>query len=151
MISLEQIRLLEARIDKAVEMIKRLKAENSSLRSTLDSAQSRMQDLETRVKDLRVDQEEIEQSILRAINSLDELEDEVSEAYEADTPATKAGSSPKPAAGTKTEGKPGAAGGEPEGDEDSEPSRGDADSEGAGTTGEPAEPSGDEARELDIF
>ena len=83
MISLEQIRLLEAKITKAAELIRTLKAENKSLRKTLDSAQSRMQDLETLVGDLKRDQKEIEAGILRAIKNLDQLEDEVSEPSEA--------------------------------------------------------------------
>jgi len=88
MISLEQIRLLEAKITKAVELIRTLKVENSNLRNTLDSAQSRMQDLEKLVGDLKTDQREIEASILRAMQNLDQLEDEVSE------PAAKAAEEP---------------------------------------------------------
>ena len=145
MISLEQIHLLEARIDKAVELIKRLKAENSTLRKTLDSAQSRMQDLEARVQELKSDQGEIEQSILRAIHSLDELEDEVSGSQEAAEGRTKRPS--RPAGG----GRVGAAAS----------SSGEAASaekyEGAESPGSTAEPEGDEggphdeSGELDIF
>ena len=82
MISLEQIRLLEAKITKAVELIRSLKKENASLRHTLDSAQARMQDLERMVGDLKTDQKEIEAGIVRALENLDHLEDEVSETQE---------------------------------------------------------------------
>jgi len=79
MINLEQIQKLEARVTKAVEVIKALKAENQSLKRTLDSAQSRMQELEALVGDFKSDQKDIEECILRALENLNELEDEISE------------------------------------------------------------------------
>jgi chromosome segregation ATPase len=79
MINLEQIQKLEARVTKAVELIKALKTENQSLRRTLDSAQSRMQELEALVGDFRNDQKGIEECILRALENLNELEDEISD------------------------------------------------------------------------
>ncbi|UCF96411.1 MAG: cell division protein ZapB [Spirochaetaceae bacterium] len=89
MINLEQIQKLEARVTKAVELIKTLKTENHSLRQTLDSAQNRMQELESLVKDFKTDQKDIERSILRALENLNELEDEIN-----DTEATAV--SPEP-------------------------------------------------------
>ena len=77
MINLAQIQKLEARVTKAVELIKALKAENQSLRGTLDSAQSRMQELEALVDDFKGDQKDIEECILRALENLNELEDEI--------------------------------------------------------------------------
>jgi len=88
MINLEQIQKLEARVTKAVELIKALKAENQSLRRTLDSTQSRMQELETRVDDFRSDQKDIEECILRALENLNELEDEIGD-RQADADAGK--------------------------------------------------------------
>ena len=88
MINLEQIQKLEARVTKAVALIKALKAENQSLRRTLDSAQSRMQELEVLVGDFRSDQKDIEECILRALENLNELEDEISD-RQADTPEKK--------------------------------------------------------------
>lgn len=79
MISLEQIRLLEAKINKAVELIKSLKDENKALRRTVNSAQARMHELEKLVGDFKSDQQEIEQCILRALENLDRLEEEVVE------------------------------------------------------------------------
>jgi chromosome segregation ATPase len=79
MISLEQIQKLETRVIKTVELIKNLKAENQSLRQTLESAQKKMQELESLVGDFKSDQEEIEQCIVRALNNLNELEDEISD------------------------------------------------------------------------
>jgi FtsZ-binding cell division protein ZapB len=82
MISLQQIQKLEARVTRAVELIQSLKEENESLRRTLDSAQGRMQELERLVGEFKADQKEIEQGILRAISSLDRLEDELGETAE---------------------------------------------------------------------
>jgi peptidoglycan hydrolase CwlO-like protein len=79
MISLEQIRLLEARIIKAVELIRTLKDENKTLRRAVNTAQTRMRDLEKLVGDFKSDQQEIEQCILRALENLDRLEEEVTE------------------------------------------------------------------------
>jgi peptidoglycan hydrolase CwlO-like protein len=79
MISLEQIRLLENKITKAVELIKSLKDENKTLRRAVNSAQTRMRDLEKLVGDFKSDQQEIEQCILRALENLDRLEEEVVE------------------------------------------------------------------------
>lgn len=75
MISLEQIRLLEQKVTSAVELIRRLKEENAALRRGLDSAQRRMQELETLVEGFKTDQREIESAIVRTIASLDELEE----------------------------------------------------------------------------
>jgi len=88
MINLEQIQKLEARVTKAVQLIKTLKTENQSLRQTLDSAQSRLQELEERITNFKSDQKDIEQSILRALENLNELEDEINDS-QADEPAEK--------------------------------------------------------------
>ena len=88
MINLEQIQKLEARVTKAVQLIKTLKTENQSLRQTLDSAQAQMQELEKRVNNFKSDQKDIEQSILRALENLNELEDEINDS-QADKPSGK--------------------------------------------------------------
>jgi chromosome segregation ATPase len=89
MINLEQIQKLEARVNKAVQLIKTLKTENQNLRQTLDSAQTRMQELEHRITNFKSDQNDIEQSILRALENLNELEDEINESR-SNNPAGKA-------------------------------------------------------------
>ena len=94
MISLEQIRLLESRITKAVKVIEMLREENGALKRSVDVAQKRMQELEALVSEFKADQEEIEQSLLRAIHNLDRLED----GMEAGAPP-RGGGSPRPAPG----------------------------------------------------
>jgi hypothetical protein len=75
MISLEQIRLLEAKIARAIDLIRVLKEENGTLRKGLDSAQKRMKELEGLVDGFKSDQKEIENVIIRTLKNLDELEE----------------------------------------------------------------------------
>jgi len=80
MISLEQIRLLESKITRALELIHVLKEENSTLRKGLESAQKRMKELESLVDGFKTDQSEIETVIVRTLHTLDELEEDASSA-----------------------------------------------------------------------
>ncbi len=75
MISLDQIRLLEGKITRAIDLIRVLKEENSALRNGLDSAQNRMKELETLVEGFKSDQREIESVIVRTLKHLDDLEE----------------------------------------------------------------------------
>jgi hypothetical protein len=75
MISLEQIRLLESKISRAIELIRVLKDENGTLRKGLESAQKRMKELESLVDGFKTDQREIESVIVRTLHNLDELEE----------------------------------------------------------------------------
>ena len=75
MITLEQIRLLEGKITRAIELIRVLKEENTTLRRGLESAQKRMKELETLVDGFKTDQREIETVIVRTLHNLDELEE----------------------------------------------------------------------------
>jgi hypothetical protein len=75
MITLEQIRLLESKITRALDLVRVLKEENSTLRKGLESAQKRMRELETLVDGLKTDQKEIESIIVRTLHNLDDLEE----------------------------------------------------------------------------
>jgi peptidoglycan hydrolase CwlO-like protein len=75
MITLEQIRLLESKITRAIELIRVLKEENSTLRKGLESAQKRMKELESLVDGFKTDQKEIESVIVRTLQHLDDLEE----------------------------------------------------------------------------
>jgi chromosome segregation ATPase len=75
MINLEQIRILESKVNKAVELIKVLTEENNALKATIDSSQTKMQELEQLVEEFKSDQDEIEKGILRALDNLEQLED----------------------------------------------------------------------------
>lgn len=79
MIHLDQIRLLESKTIKAIELINMLREENKALKKTIDTSQGRMEELENLVQEFKSDQDEIEQSILRAMKNLEQLEDEITE------------------------------------------------------------------------
>ncbi|HPM72962.1 MAG TPA: cell division protein ZapB [Spirochaetales bacterium] len=80
MISLEQVRALESRVEKAVALIAALRAENASMRSGLSAAESRVAELEGLVSEFQKDQSRIEQGIIEALRKLDSFEDAVHEA-----------------------------------------------------------------------
>ena len=86
MISLEQIRLLENRITRALDRIKALREENQALRGGIDSANKRMKELEALIEGFKTDQQEIEEIVVRALGTLDELEDGISPAPDAEDP-----------------------------------------------------------------
>jgi FtsZ-binding cell division protein ZapB len=94
MISLEQIRLLESKITRAIELIRILKEENGTLRRGLESAQKRMKELETLVDGFKTDQREIESVILRTLHNLDALEESAAPAKKADYAAGGAPAAP---------------------------------------------------------
>ena len=74
MLSLEQIKRLEEKVFKAVELIKALKEENNLLKSELGSANSRTDELEVIISDFRINQGEIEEGIIKAIKQLEDLD-----------------------------------------------------------------------------
>jgi FtsZ-binding cell division protein ZapB len=78
MISLAQIKVLEEKISKAVDLINLLRKENKTLKDTFENSQQRIQDLEELTQNFKNDQEEIENTIIEAIKKLELLEDEVS-------------------------------------------------------------------------
>lgn len=79
MISLEQVRALESRVEKAVALIASLRTENASLRSGLATADSRVAELEALVAEFQKDQARIEAGIIEALRKLDSFEDSVHE------------------------------------------------------------------------
>jgi len=94
MITLEQIRLLEGKITRAIDLIRVLKEENGTLRKGLESAQKRMKELETLVDGFKTDQKEIESVIVRTLHNLDELEESAVAARKGEHPADSATPSP---------------------------------------------------------
>jgi chromosome segregation ATPase len=76
MITLVQIRTLESRVAKAVELVMRLKSENNMLTDKLTSYQKRISEFEEIFANYKNDQGEIESGILSAISQLDKIEEE---------------------------------------------------------------------------
>jgi DNA repair ATPase RecN len=77
MLNLDQVRLLENRVEKAVGKIQSLTAENAHLRSQLEPLQSRVNELEGLVRAFKDDQGRIEEGILNALDRLSSFEDSV--------------------------------------------------------------------------
>lgn len=77
MISLEQVRALETRVEKAVELIASLKNENNQLRLRLTASEGRVAELEEKVQLFQQDQVRIEEGIVQALRKLDFFEDAV--------------------------------------------------------------------------
>lgn len=77
MISLQQIRTLEAKVQRAVTFIDELKRENETMKGKLESYQSRIDELEILILEYKEDQQEIEQGIINALGHLDRLEDAI--------------------------------------------------------------------------
>jgi len=77
MLNLDQVRLLENRVEKAVGRIQGLTTENDHLRSQLGTLQSRVNELEGLVRAFKDDQGRIEEGILNALDRLSAFEDSV--------------------------------------------------------------------------
>ena len=92
MITLDQVRALETRVEKALGAIDRLTAENTTLRETVAREKARAVDLERTIEEFRRDQNRIEQGILHALERLNAFEDAVLESAAA--PAAKAAANP---------------------------------------------------------
>lgn len=85
MLSLDQVRLLEDRVQKAVGKIQTLTSENTHLRSELSTLQTRVVELEGLVNAFKDDQGRIEEGILNALDKLSAFEDSV---FHADSPVS---------------------------------------------------------------
>lgn len=93
MITVDQIRKLDQKVQAAVGQIGSLKQENASLKTKLDEYQKRIGELEVMIDQVKQDQQEIEEGILRALEKLDHLEDSGQEEtvlQSADSPDTPA-------------------------------------------------------------
>ena len=75
MVTLEQVKLLDTRVTKTVEYIKKITDENTLLKGKLDDYQKRINDLEILIRQFKEDQNRIEDGILSALDRLNQFED----------------------------------------------------------------------------
>ncbi len=75
MVTLEQIRQLDARVHRAIELISKLREENYTLKNRLAEYQDRIEELEVLISNFKEDQSEIEQGIVSVISELDHLDE----------------------------------------------------------------------------
>ncbi|MDR2964602.1 MAG: cell division protein ZapB [Treponema sp.] len=101
MISLEQVQLLEERVSKAVDYVKRVKAENTALTAEkaaliqkMEANQKRIDELEVHVLRFKEDQGRIEDGIIAALDRLSQFEEAFENSLK-DDKTTERKSSPK--------------------------------------------------------
>jgi FtsZ-binding cell division protein ZapB len=75
MVSLEQVKLLESKVTRAIDYIKTLTEEKDALREKLDFYQKRIDELEVLIHRFKEDQSRIEDGILSALDRLNQFED----------------------------------------------------------------------------
>lgn len=92
MISLDQIKKLDAKVTSAVRLIDELRKENNSLKEKLGSYQSRIEELEVLISDFKEDQGEIEEGIVHALEQLEQLGVQSETEEKAVTPSAEPGS-----------------------------------------------------------
>ncbi|MDR2629967.1 MAG: cell division protein ZapB [Spirochaetaceae bacterium] len=123
MVTLEQVKLLETKVTKALEFVSKVTGENTLLKEKLDTYQRRIDELEVLIQRFKEDQSRIEEGIISALNRLNQFEDAIEKSL-----------SPLQNGAGKTEG----GGGNPENDF--------LDSVAEPDTGHPSEPLTDEPR-----
>jgi len=75
MVTLEQVKLLESKVTRTIDYVKKVTEENGKLKEKLDSYQKRIDDLELLIQRFREDQSRIEDGILSALDRLNQFED----------------------------------------------------------------------------
>ncbi|MGP1577237.1 MAG: cell division protein ZapB [Treponema sp.] len=91
MLHIDQIKELEAKVEKAIQIIQSLKDENDLLKLEMSDKQKRVEELENMILVFKTDQAKIEEGIVSALNHLSEFENSVYQA--AGTPAAGASDS----------------------------------------------------------
>ena len=94
MISLDQILLLERKVESAVEKISQLQSENDALRTKCAELTNALADKSERLSSIEQDQNKIENGILKALDRLNSIENSVLRAGSAAS-AAKTPQSPK--------------------------------------------------------
>jgi hypothetical protein len=74
MVTLEQIKLLETKVVRAIDIVTRITGENAYLKGRLEDYQKRIDELEVLIQHFKEDQGRIEDGILSALDRLNEFE-----------------------------------------------------------------------------
>jgi chromosome segregation ATPase len=77
MSTLEQVKLLETKVAKAIDYVHQLTGENTLLKQQLSGYQTKIDELEVLVKQFKEDQGRIEGGILSALDRLNQFEDAI--------------------------------------------------------------------------
>ncbi|MDR2486066.1 MAG: cell division protein ZapB [Treponema sp.] len=74
---LENVKVLETKVDKEIDFARRLMEENVQLKEKVSLYQKRIEDLESLIQAFKEEQSAIENGILSALNRLNQFEDAV--------------------------------------------------------------------------
>ena len=77
MITLEQVKLLEEKVESLISVVKSLYGERDSLKETLTQKERRIEELESALHSFEVAQAKIEESVMSTLNQLDVFENSV--------------------------------------------------------------------------
>jgi len=80
MLTLDQVKLLEAKVESLIELVKSLYAERDALRDAIKNKERLIDDLSLRVANYEAEQAKIEERVVSAINQLDSFQSTVSSA-----------------------------------------------------------------------
>jgi len=75
MVSLEQVKLLESKVTRAIDYLKKVTEEKAQLIAKMDLYQKRIDELEVLIQRFKDDQSRIEDGILSALDRLNQFED----------------------------------------------------------------------------
>jgi chromosome segregation ATPase len=98
MVTLEQVKLLESKVAKAIAYVEKVSAENTLLREKLETNQKRIDELEILIQRFKDDQGRIEDGILSALDRLNQFEDAIERSL--------SGGEPRPAGPAEDSAKP---------------------------------------------
>ncbi|GHU85270.1 hypothetical protein FACS189473_4120 [Spirochaetia bacterium] len=77
MVTLEQIKLLETKVARTIEIVNRVTDENTFLKGKLENYQKRIDELEVLIQRFKEDQGRIEEGIVSALNRLNQFEEAI--------------------------------------------------------------------------
>ena len=77
MITLEQVKLLEEKVESLIGVVKSLYKERDSLKETIAQKEDRVEELEAVLHSFEISQAKIEESVMNALNQLDVFENSV--------------------------------------------------------------------------
>jgi hypothetical protein len=106
MVSLDQVKLLETKVAKAIEYAEQVTGENAALQEKLGACQKRIDGLEVLVQRFKEDQGRIEDGILAALDRLNQFEDAIEKSLDArdkQGSGKKTGKAPAPKAEPEAE------------------------------------------------
>ncbi|MDR1909857.1 MAG: cell division protein ZapB [Spirochaetaceae bacterium] len=77
MVTLDQIKLLEAKVAKTIEIVNKVTGENAYLKGKLETYQKRIDELEVLIQRFKEDQGRIEEGIMSTLDRLSKFEEAV--------------------------------------------------------------------------